>query len=212
MAALGAAISASRRAVAETVDRVVASIGNIAITESEVEAEYRFELFLNGRAPGPPPNAATLHQVRDRLIEQKLLAEEAATESTQVEDPPPHVPQSLNDIRQKFGTEEAFQTGLGALGKTEDQVRDRLANQEKVLLMIDQRFRASAWPEASEMETYYRETFVPEYSRLNKGPAPPLAEVESTIREILIERKIDRFLEAWLAEMKSIRRVKVHAF
>ena len=40
---------------AEVLDRVVASIGEVAITRSDVEREYRLERFLDGQWPPPPP-------------------------------------------------------------------------------------------------------------------------------------------------------------
>lgn len=196
----------------ETVDRVVASIGNVAITQSDVEAEYRFELFLESKFPAPPPDAQTLARVRDRLIEQKLLAQEAATEGTETTDPPSAVAERLDDVRKKFGSEEAFQSALRAGGLDQGQIVARLGEQERMLRLIDQRFRPAAWPEQAEIEPFYRNTFLPEQARRTPASPPPLAEVEEKIREILLERNINHLLEAWLTEMKSSYRVKVHAF
>jgi len=61
---------------AEILDRVVASTGEVAITQSDVEREYRLERFLDGQWPAPPPDSKTLEQVGERLTEQKLLLEE----------------------------------------------------------------------------------------------------------------------------------------
>lgn len=196
----------------ETVDRVVASIANQAITLSEVEAEYRLELFLDGRVAGAVPDAPTLARVCNRLIEQKLLAEEAIAEEPETGDPPHDVRPELDALRKKFPTEDAYRTALGALGLDEQQLIERLAQQEKALEIIDRRFRPSAWPEQAEVETYYRETFLPEYARQNAATPPPLAAVEEQIREILIQRNINRLLDEWLAEMKASRRVRVHGF
>ncbi len=195
-----------------TVDRVVASIGNTAITQAEVEAEYRLEMFLDGKLPQAAANAKTLARVRDRLIEQKLLAEEAAAEETEAEDPPPHATELLTEVRGRFGSEEAFETALRSLGMDREHIVTHIASQEKVLLMIEQRFRPSAWPERTEIEAYYRETFVREFAQHSTDPPPPLNAVENEIREILVEEKINHLLEAWLEEMKSIHRVKVHDF
>lgn len=200
------------RAGPGTVDRVVASIGNTAITQAEVEAEYRFEMFLDGKLPQGAADAETLARVRDRLIEQKLLAEEAAAEGTEAEDPPPHATELLNEVRGRFGSEEAFEKALRSLGVDREHIVTRMASQEKVLLMIEQRFRPSAWPERAEIEAYYRETFVREFVRHSSAPPPPLNAVENKIREILVQEKINHLLEAWLEEMKSIHRVKVHDF
>ncbi len=61
---------------AETLDAVVASIGNQAITSSDVAQEYRFERFLDGAWPPPAPNAAALAAAREHLTYQILLTRE----------------------------------------------------------------------------------------------------------------------------------------
>ncbi len=197
---------------AETSDRVVASIGNTAITQSDVEREYRFELFLEGHLPAALPDAATFESVRDRLIDQKLLVQEAAQENIQLADPPGVAADGLAEVRKRFPSEEAFRSALRSLGMDEKQVLRRLTDRQRILRLIDQRLRPAAGVERAEIEAYYGETFVPEFQRRNTGPAPALADVESQIREILVQKKIDQQLEAWLQELKSSRRVKVHSF
>src|SRR5689334_15268215 len=66
----------SARATGETLDRVVASVGNLAITSTDVAQEYRFERFLDGQWPPPPPSAATLASAREHLTYQVLLTRE----------------------------------------------------------------------------------------------------------------------------------------
>ena len=58
--AAGIAAGGTVSPAAQTLDRVVASIGNLAITASDVEQEYRFERFLDAQWPPPPPNSAAL--------------------------------------------------------------------------------------------------------------------------------------------------------
>jgi len=199
-------------AAAETLDRVVASIGNVALTASDVEREYRFELFRNGQTPATPPDSATLERVRDRLIDQRLLAEEAEAENVERADLPRQAAETLIEVRKKYPSEEAFQSALQTLGTSEGEVLSRLEDQASVLRIIDQRLRPAAWVERTEIETYYHATFVPEYARHTVGPAPALEEVENQIREILVQRKIDQLLATWLQELKASRRVRLHSF
>lgn len=199
-------------AAAETVDRVVASISNVALTASDIEQEYRFELFRNGQTRATPPDLAILERVRDRLIDQRLLAEEAEAESIGRADLPRQAAQALAEVRKKYPSEEAFQSALQTLGTSEGEVLSRLEDQASVLQIIDQRLRSAAWVERTEIEAYYHETFVPEYARHTAGPAPALEEVESQIREILVQQKIDQLLATWLQELKAGRRVRLHSF
>lgn len=203
---------ATANAAAETLDRVAASIGNVALTASDVEQEYRFELFLNGQSPSAPPDPATLERVRDRLIEQKLLAEEAEAENVERGDLPRQGADALAEVRRKYPSEEAFQAALRTLEMDEREVLKRLEDQAFVLRIIDQRLRPAAWVEHSEIEAYYSKTFVPEYTRHAARPAPALEGVENQIREILVQEKIDQLLPPWLEELQANRRVRLHLF
>jgi len=199
-------------AQAEVLDSVVASIGNIAITQTDVEREYRVERFLDGEWPPPPADANTLKQVRERLTYQKVLALEEVAGPPESEGLEASAEESLNNIRQRFSNGEQFQAGLRALGLNEQQLRELLVEQRRVLQLIDQRLRPAAAPGAAEIETYYRETFAPEYAQRNGRPAPPLSEVENQIRELLVQKKIDQLLAGWLDELVPNLRVRFHSF
>lgn len=199
-------------AAAETLDRVVASVGNAAITQSEVKAEHRLELFLKGPSAAGVPDTAALERVRDRLIEQKLLAQEAEAEGVNLSDLIEAAKQALGEVHRLYSSEEAYRNALRVLGATEEQVLSRLQAQLLTLRLIDQRLRPAAWVERPEIEAYYTGTFVPEFRRQNTGPVPPADEVEPQIREILVQKKIDQLLADWLAELKAGRRVSIHAF
>jgi hypothetical protein len=199
-------------AAAETVDRVVASIGNAALTASDVEQEYRFELFLNGQSLSVPPDPATLERVRDRLIDQRLLAEEAEAEKVERTDLPPHAAATLAEVRKKYPSEEPFQAALRTLEMDEREVLKRLEDQALVLRIIDQRLRPAAWVERAEIEAYFQKTFGREHAEQAAGPTPALEDVENQIREILAQEKIDQLLPTWLEELKTSRRVRLHSF
>jgi hypothetical protein len=196
----------------EVLDRVVISFGTVAITQSDAEQEYRFELFLNGKMPTGAPDPAALQKVYERLIDQRLLSREVETESGAAASLRNAALDRLAEVQTKFATPEAFQEALGSLGMDKQQVLGRLVEQERILRMIDQRLRPAAAPATSEIEAYYRETFLPEYARRKAGPAPALAEVESQIRETLVQKRIDQLLDQWLAELKSTQEVRLHTY
>lgn len=197
---------------AEVLDRVVATIGRVAITRSDVEREYLFERFLDADWPAPPPNAAMLEQVRERLTYQKLLALEEGVNPGEQPEFERLAAEHLANVRRQFPREEDFEAALRTLGINEQRALEQLAEHERVLRIIDQRLRPAAWPGDAEVETYYRDTFAPEYQRRNPGPVPALPEVEHQIREVLGQRRIDQLLTQWLDELKSARRVRFHSF
>lgn len=194
------------------VDEIVASVDNQAITRSDVVDAYGFELFLDGQTPGHSPDVATLEAVRDRLVDQKLLLSEAGIEGISDSDLNDPAAATMADIRKKFKSEEAFQSARKSLGMSEPEALERLRDRQRILTLIDNRLRPSARIEPPEIEMYYKNTFVPELAKRSKTSAPPLAEVEGQIREILTQKKIDELLSSWLESLKSSHRVTVHPF
>jgi hypothetical protein len=197
-------ILAPALALGETVDRVVAAVGNRAITASDIEVEYRMELLLDGKDPaGSEPDRSILNQVRDRLIDRVLLEEEATADGIEVAPNDPAVDDRLETLLQKFSSPGALTADLSKIGLNEGALRRHLAGEERVLRVIDERLRPLAAVEPSEIEAYYRQTFVPELARQSQEPPPPLAAVESRIREILTQQKIDKLLAEWLKTLRA---------
>ncbi len=198
-------------AAAETVDRVIASVDNIAIIQNDVEKQYRLELFLNGRPPEEAPDSS-LEGVRDRLINQLLMEQEAEVEGGNLPDFSIQAEKAWEEVRGKYASEETFQAALEKLGMSRQEILGQLQAQERTLYLIDERLRPAAWVDLSEIESYYNETFVPDYERRRASKPPPLEEVESQIREILVQKKIDQLLPNWLEEIRIGRRVRAHSF
>jgi len=210
-AALGAFLLGSSIAYGVILDRVVASVDYQAITESDLETEYRLEQFLDGKMPQAVPDDETHLRVRDRLIDQILLSGEAS-QSSNGKVTRERAEQDLAETAKQFGDQEAFASALQSVGLARDEVVERLQERDTILEMIDRRLRPEAWVESTEINTYYEKTFVPEYQKGNQGAAPPLSEVEGKIREILTQERINTLLEAWLLDLKTNHRVEVHTF
>jgi hypothetical protein len=201
--------TASRDAVSRrTIDRVVASVDGAPITQSDVEAEYRIEMFLeDGRVPSRLADAKTLSQILKKLIDQKLLMAEAVAEHTDSAALQQRAEQTLADLRNQFSGEETFQAALRSLGFNEHDLLARIEEQESILRIVDQRMRPLVSVGHDEIEAYYRTTFLPEWAKKSKESAPALADVEAQIQEILVQGKIDQQLEVWLKELRAAHRV-----
>jgi hypothetical protein len=185
----------------------------LAITASDVEQEYRFERFLDAQWPAPPPNSAALASAREHLTYQELL--------TRVENPGPAdkaesaaiAAERLAALRKEFTHPEDFQRAIKDLGMAETEVVARIAQQELMLRLIDQRLRPEASPSDDAIADYYRSTFVPEFQKKNGGAtAPPLPEVEGQIREVLVQKRINELLDQWIEELKPVTNVRFHSF
>jgi hypothetical protein len=195
---------------AEVLDRVVASIGEVAITRSDVEREYRLERFLDGQWPPPAPGAAALDTARERVTYQKLLLEEETQDISRAPAIEETAAEELAGVRRRFASEADYQAALRSLGIDEKQVLTALVDQQRILRVIEERLRPEAAPATPEVETYYRDVFTPDYARTRGQPVPPLTEVQGQIQEILVQKKIDQLLTDWLEELRPSRRVRFY--
>jgi hypothetical protein len=197
---------------ADTVDRVVASIGSTTITQSDAEVEYRFEMFLEGHPQSPPPDSKELDQARDRLIQQTLLTLEAEGEGLKVENSRTEAMRWLDQVRKDYPDSQSYQSALAATTMTEEEALARLENHVRTLRLIDQRLRPNAWVDQKEIGHYYEDKFSPDYTRRTGVSAPALDKVEDEIREILVQQKVDQLLAEWLKEIRESRHVEFHSF
>jgi hypothetical protein len=196
---------------ASTADRIVASVGNLGITKSEVDQEVRFAQFLDGQAQTSEPSEAQGIAARDRLVEQTLLAQEAEADKVDEAGLPEEATRLVEEVRQLYPDEAAYRAALVTTGFTQGQANQRLTRNVKILRLINRRLRPNAWVERREIETYYQETFLPEFAQRENTSPPKLDEVETVIRETLTQQKVDQLLDQWLKEVQSTRRVKLHS-
>jgi len=196
---------------ASTADRIVASVGNLGITKSEVDQEVRFAQFLDGQAQTSEPSEAQGIAARDRLVEQTLLAQEAEADKVDEAGLPEEATRLVEEVRQLYPDEAAYRAALVTTGLTQGQANQRLTRNVKILRLINRRLRPNAWVERREIEIYYQETFLPEFAQREKTSPPKLDEVETVIRETLTQQKVDQLLDQWLKEVQSTRRVKLHS-
>jgi hypothetical protein len=194
-------------------DSVVASINLKAITASDVEQEYRFERFLDAQWPAPPASSAELAGARKRLTYQLLLIGEEKPGPAEAAESKKSAAERLTAVRKGFTHPGDYQQALKDLGLTETDVLVRLAGQELMLRLVDERLRPAASPSEDEVANYYRSTFVPEFQKKNGGAAaPPLSEVGSQIREVLTQKRINELLDQWIEELKPTSNVRFHSF
>jgi hypothetical protein len=191
----------------------VASVGNIAITLSDVERQYRFERFLDAQWPPPPPSADALAHAREHLTYQVLLTREENPGPAERAECAKSSVVRLAALHKAYVHPEDYQRALKDLGMTETEVQARIAEQELMLRLIDERLRPAASPSDDAVAEYYQSTFVPEFRKKNGGAAaPPLAGVEDQIREILIQKRINELLDQWIDELKPTTNVRFHSF
>ena len=193
---------------AEIVDRIAAVVGDRVIPRSAALAEARYQAFLNGQEPPPEDlDQASLEKIVSQLADQILL-EQARAISPFAPPESEETDRRLEEIRKRFPSLQAYQNALARYRLTESEVRQRLSREIDLLAFIDFRLRPQVRLDPSQVESYYRETLLPELRRQGQRQEPPLTEVQGRIEEILAQREMNRLLEEWLKDLHSHTKVK----
>ena len=188
----------------DVVDRVIATVNGTPVLQSDLERQQRYEEFIEHR---PPAKAEAGGAALQRLIDQELLQEQMKG----MEAPAEEVQAKIAEIRQQTpgaASESGWRAALSNYGMSEDDLRDRIAATVETVRFVDQRLRPSVHVDNKAVDTYYRDTFLPELHR--RGAAEvPLAEVSGKIEEILAQREVDRQLETWLQDLRRQASVRM---
>jgi len=194
-------------------DRVVAVVNNQAILDSDIDDEIRLSVLDPGRVGlGVLTRARALDQLIGRdLIQQQIRQEDLeAAEPTQAE-----VDERLSQIRRQLpscvrshcSTPEGWKTFLDLHSLTQERVEAYLRYRVEILRFVEQRFRQGINIQPQEIETYYKNTLLPQYP---KGEAiPPLDQVSARIQEILLQQQVNVLFDDWLSNLRKQGNIEV---
>lgn len=191
----------------DILDRIVATVNNHIILQSEWEDAIRYEAFLSGR-PLDQVDAGDRKAALDRLIDQELLREQMRSSDF------PHassevVEKRIQEIRKQYGeseNESAWKAALVRYGLTEDELRRRVALQQDLLGLVDARLRPNVIIDSKSIESYYNQELLPQL-RQSGAQQVPLAEVTPKIKELLTQQKMNQMLVSWLHDLRSGSRI-----
>lgn len=195
----------------DVLDRIVATVNNHIILQSEWQDAIRYEAFLSGR-PLDQVNAGERKAALDRLIDQELLREQMRSSDF------PHassevVDQRIQEIRKQYGdtdNQAGWKAALAHYGLTEDEVRRRVALQQDLLGLVDARLRPNVIIDSKSIESYYNQELLPQL-RQSGAQQVPLAEVTPKIKELLTQQKMNQMLVAWLHDLRSGSQIRTEA-
>ena len=192
----------------DILDRIVATVNNHIILQSEWQDAIRCEAFLSGR-PIDQVNAGDRKAALDRLIDQELLREQMRSSDF------PHasseaVDKRMQEIRKEYGdseNESVWKSSLVRYGLTEDELKRRVALQQDLLGLVDARLRPNVIIDSKSIESYYNQELLPQL-RQSGAQQVPLAEVTPKIKELLTQQKMNQLLVAWLHDLRSGSRIR----
>jgi peptidyl-prolyl cis-trans isomerase SurA len=127
-------------AQANTVNRIVAVVNDEVITEADVELHVSSLLEQPEEVPEDLTPAEMRQAVLQRLIQQRLLLQEAKKQGIAVTTD--EVMNRLEEIRERAGSESAFQQQLAESRLTKEQLKDQIQDQLMVQRLIDLKVRS----------------------------------------------------------------------
>ena len=190
----------------ELLDWVVVVVGNNVVTASEVKLQLRLEAFLNQRPVDDSDTAR--HQAVERLIEVNLIAKEMhVTNFLPAKDG--EIERELQALyEQDYPNKRAFSEALETYSLDENVLRAFLRRQINVLRFIDFRFRTGLDVSEETVNTYYEDIYTARVRQLEGHAPEPLAEVRASLREVVLQARVDELLNDWLKLSRASNRVE----
>lgn len=171
------------------VDRLVATVGDQALTWRDVEA---------ARLLGSIPSAGDPDDGVNRLVLRELMHIEV--ERLAVAAPiPAAVDERLDRARQRAGGPDALLRSLQVLGLTEARAREWVADDLRIDVYVDQRFTAAAQPTDAE---------VAQEAARQAGAVPTAAQLQDA-RRTLVQSRRSTLVADWLASLRARASVQI---
>lgn len=190
----------------DVVDRVVAIVNGELILDSDVDRERRFAALLPQSAAGAAYNR---DEAIERLINRNLILQQVqlqpgseVTLQTAAKD--------LDTLRKTLPgcveyhceTQEGWDNFLASEGFTEETLTALWRQRMEVLAFIEQRFRMGIRILPAEIQEYYTKTMLPEYAAQHATP-PPMRTIARRIQEVLLQQRVSKLLNDWLASLRA---------
>jgi hypothetical protein len=186
---------------AEVIDRVIATVNNVPLLQSDLEDSIRIEAFLQQRAL-PSVTATDRSAALTRMVDQELLRQQMQGEFEIKES---EIDEQIAAVRVQCnttGNDVAWRSLLDSYGLDEPLLRERLGAQLTALRFVDLRLRPNVHIDHDAVEAYYRETLVPKLQQMG-AKVDSLADVAPKIEELLAQQRMDELLNAWLSNLRS---------
>ncbi len=180
-------------------DCVAAVVNGRAVTLVDVRIAQRFGLHAGD--PGETSRSAVL----DRLIEQKLVFDLTRGPSAPTGE---EIAAAADEAARRLGP-DAWARALAEFGIAEADLRPFVEETVGYRKAVAARFSQAAPVTIKEIETYYRDVYVPDRRTAGEEPAP-MVQVVDRIESRIQERKRDELVANWIGNLKSQADVRVN--
>ena len=192
----------------QIVDQILTLVNDEVVTRTDL----LWSIAMNPNAPSPagPVGSDLLRQKLDVMIDERLIAQEAAripaTEITQDE-----IDKKRTDLIKSFRSEAEFRQRVGSVGLTPQKINELIRQRILIDRFVDFRFRSFVLVTEQEIQRFYDDVFAPDMRA--KGQVPPSLDqtlpenkkmtVREGIREIIREQKINDELDHYLTSLRQ---------
>jgi hypothetical protein len=177
---------------AQVVDRLVAIVGEQAITLSDVRAARAFGLI-------EMPAGAADEALVDKLVERELMR--AEIERFGMPQPPAEALDGrVRVVRGRFASGEAWTSAMETCGLSESRFRAWVADDWRIEQYLQQRFDAAAQPTDEEVQQYYQSR-EREFTT-DSGRPRPFEAVRDEARRRLTEVRRRGLVADWVAGLR----------
>jgi hypothetical protein len=183
----------------QIVDQVLTQVNDDIITRIDL----LWSIAIDPKAPSPvgPVGADLLRQKLDVMIDERLIAQEAAripaSDITQDE-----IDKKRTALIAGFKSEAEFRQRAGSVGLTPQKIDELLRQRILIERFVDFRFRSFVLATEQEIKRYYDEHLVPEIRKAGQVP-PPLDQLRDKISELLKQQKVNTDIDKWLAAARQ---------
>lgn len=187
----------------EVLDGMAATVNGHALLQSDVEDELRYEFFAAKR-PLSEASADDHKAALDRLVDQELLREQMHSKDFKAV-ATEEISKAFESFRSDYGANSDWTAALTRYDVTEANIRSHIETELNQLRLIDLRLRPTIQVDADSIRNYYQQQLLP---KLPPGQHLSLQEATPTIRELLIQQKMNDSLESWLEALRSQANIK----
>lgn len=200
-----ASLLAPRVYAQEKLDQILTLVNDEVITRIDL----LWSIALDPQSPSPvgPVGSDLLARKLDRMIDERLVAQEAARVPTSpiTQD---EIDKKRTELIKSFRNEAEFRQRVGSVGLTPQKIDELIRQRILIDRFVDFRFRSFVLVTEQEIQRYYNEKFVPEIRARGQVPPPLEQLVEGTtvrdrISAILKLQKINSEIDSWLASARQ---------
>lgn len=198
--ALALLLAARDSLLADTVDRVAATIDRQVLTVSEINQMVEIRFFPS----------SDRREILEALIAQALRFRDVERFGAQ-DIPKDSIETRVGDIQRRFASPAEFTAALARAELTLDEVRALVKRELQVEAYIQERFAPMIFVSNEDIESTYAGTW--SQQRRERGlPIPALAEVREEIRALIRSRQLQQEIDKWTAQLRARANVDLYAW